>query len=396
MPNFEKKLRAKGVRLPRRSLLSCLLLAACSKAIEPPNAPFQMAILGDSLSTGAASHPALAMDAKQLWDVFQERIDVQARDASGAQLPAPQRLWPSMREFFGGADWVYRNLMQAVSRRFLDTEEYSWGYQVARAHLPGDASAQAQAVAIAAEDGAKTEAIPLQLERVLEASGGRLPPKVFVFFTGNDLCGMIFSQVTSEADYRRDLRTGLASMLRAEPAPGGTDIYVLGYLSVLQLVHGESILAKPVRAYGEATTCGELRAGGFRPKDPNYQPDLPEEAKWFGVFMPPNPAAYCSTLFSPPGKGSDELVGSLANRIRAYREIQRQVVDEFSGKPSTPNAVPTVVAPAGMRLHYLSETAELSFVAEDIADDCFHLSQAGQAKVAQAVVSYLNRVDMPR
>lgn len=380
-----------------RAVFGVLVMSvmACQQGAEPPPAPFQIAVLGDSLSTGAATHPALQMDAKQLWEVFRSTVDVSALDPAGRELPPPQRLWPSRREFFGGADWVHRNMLQAISRRFLDTEEYSWAYTVAQSLVPGDAVSQAQGLAIAAEDGAKTEALPYQLERVLEASGGRLPSKVFVFFTGNDLCGMALSQVTSESDYRRALRTGLTAVLRAKPAPGGSDVYVVGYLSVLQLLHGESILAKAVPAYGQTMTCRELREHGFRPKNPDYDPALPEDARWFGLIMPPNPAGYCATLFTPANRGSDELIGALANRIRAYREIQQQVVAELSGKDQA-KVPPTAVAPADIRLHYLGATAELSFEADDIAGDCFHLSRLGQAKVAQAVISSLNRVDMPR
>jgi hypothetical protein len=374
--------------------------AACQPSSEPPPAPFRLAVLGDSISTGAATHPALAMDAKRLWGVFTGSAEARPVDAELGELPPPGRLWPSVREFFGGADWVHRNTMQLVARRFLDTEEYSWGYAVARALLPGTLAERAGGLAIAAENGAKTEAMPFQLERVLEASGGRLPEKLFVFYTGNDLCGMAMSQVTSEADYRRALRAGLAAVTRAPAAPGGSDVYVMAYLSVLQLLHGESILAKEVEANGEKTTCREMRERGFQPKDPAYDPGLPEEARWFGLVMPPNPAGYCATLFGPPSRGGDELVGALANRIRAYRGIQQEVVADLSGKQA-PHAGEAPAAPplppsSAVRFHYVAETAELSFAADDIAGDCFHLARPGQEKVAQAVLSYLNRVDTQR
>lgn len=393
--------------LSSRTLVHALALAlvtsgtaACQPAGEPPQAPFRLAVLGDSISTGAATHPALAMDARRLWGVFSGATEARPVDAERGELPPPGRLWPSVREFFGGADWVHRNTMQLVARRFLDTEEYSWGYAVAQALLPGTPAERASGLAIAAENGARTEAMPFQLERVLEASGGRLPEKLFIFYTGNDLCGLAMSQVTSEADYRRALRAGLAAISRAPAAAGGTDVYVMAYLSVLQLLHGESILAKEVEANGEKTTCREMRERGFQPKDPAYDPGLPEEARWFGLLMPPNPAGYCATLFGPPSRDGDELVSALANRIRAYRAVQQQVVADASGKPAAraaeAPAAPPLPQSSAVRFHYVAETADLTFDADDIAGDCFHLARPGQEKVAKAVLSYLNRVDTPR
>lgn len=363
-------------------------LGACVPSSEPPEAPFRIAVLGDSLSTGAATHPALQMDAKRLWEVFQGKIDVRAQDTE-LELPPPQRLWPARREFFGGADWVHRHLMQLVSRRFLDTEEYTWAYALARATLPGSVDEQARQLVIAAEDGAKTEALPMQLERVLQASGGRLPEKLFVFYTGNDLCGLALSQTTSESEYRRALRAGIQAILRAPAAKAGSQVYILGHLGVTQLAYEPDILAKPVYAYGEMSSCRALRERGFEPPGPNYDPGLPEDARWFAMLMPPNPAAYCPTLFGAATPEQERSLQAIANRIRAFREIQAQVVADLSANPMA-------AAPSPVRLHYVADTANLQFAADDIAEDCFHLSRQGQQKLATAVLSYLNRVDSPR
>lgn len=372
------------------SLGALMPMVACVPNSELPEAPFRIAVLGDSLSTGAATHPALQMDAKRLWEIFQGQVDVQAGDTDRALLPAPLRLWPARREFFGGADWVYRHASQVIARRFLDTEEYSWGYALARSLIPGSASDQAGQVAIAAENGAKTEMLPMQLERVLEASGGRLPEKLFVFFTGNDLCGLTLAHTTNEAEFRRNLRTGLLAILRAPAAKQGTDVYILGHLGVTQLVYEPGILAKTIYAYGEMTSCRALRDRGFEPPTPAYDPGLPEEARWFAMLMPPNPAAYCPTLFGPTTPEQERTVQAIANRIRGYREVQAGVVAELNTRTTAQPGSSTT------RLHYIEDTAQLQFSADDIAGDCFHLSQQGQQKVAGAVLSYLNRVDSQR
>lgn len=334
-----------------------------------------MAVFGDSLSTGAATHPALTFDAPDLWKVFSGETDV----ATGK--PPPRRLWPAPTEFLGGADWAFRNMMQGLSRHYLDSEEYSWGYQLAET-----LGVPAGDLIVAGEDGARTQDLTRHADRLRTALGAKLPEKVFVFYTGNDLCGPTAAFTTSAEDYREGLRRGLLRLTGgAEAAPGGTDVYLPGFLSVLQIVDGDAILAKTVKAFGKETTCRELRKAAFRPTDARYDPGLPPEAWYFSMFMPPNPAAYCQTLFGEAGaagvdaKQREETVGALANRIRDYRDAQRSVVKELGPE----------LEKAGVRLRYVAATEGLLFAGDDIAGDCFHLSRAGQAKVAGAIAQGL-------
>ncbi len=351
----------------------------------------QMAVLGDSISTGAATHPALTFDSLALWKVFNgetavtprlEDLPAEMRSTMPSPLRPPVRLWPTAREFFGGPDWGYRNLLQTLSKVYLDTEEYSWSYMVAAGlGLPPER------LLIAAEDGARAEAMTRQMDRVLEATAGVLPSDILVLYTGNDLCGATLDHVTSVDDYENGLAKGFDYLLRnGQVGPGGSDVYLLSFLSILQLLHAEDILAKRVHAFGGEETCRELRAANYRPKDPKYDPHLPEDAWFFGPFMPPNPSAFCPTLFGADADNKDAEIGILANRIRLFRERQEKVVEKYN----------RIAAKAGadgqaVRFHLVQATAELNFQGEDIAEDCFHLSVAGQAKVARAVLAELKR-----
>jgi hypothetical protein len=350
-----------------------------------------VAVLGDSLATGAATHPAMAFDAKVLWDIFDGRLGTSPKleDLPGDgpwsrsdPLEEPQRLWPSVREYFGGPDWVFRNMMQTIARSYLDTEEYSWGYLVARGlEVPS------KNLLIAAENGARMEAMPRQIDRVLDKMAGGLPDRILMMFTGNDLCGPTVDQTTSAEDYEAAIRNGFAYLLRnGKPASQGTDVYLLSHLGILQLLYEESIVAKPVRAFGTTLTCGALRQQGYAPKDPTtYDPGLPRDAWWFPMFMPPNPAAYCPTLFGYQGRAEtrEELTNTLANRIRAYREGEARVIAEMSTKAQKDGVA--------VRFHHIKETADLRFVGDDIAQDCFHLSPGGQGKVASAVLKEMGK-----
>lgn len=341
------------------------------------------AILGDSLATGAATHPALAFDGKALWEVFSGATPVRPTRLDLPQdlgflladpLSPPRRLWPTTREFFGGPDWVYRNALQTVSRAYLDTEEYSWGYLTARG-----LGVAPDRILVAAENGARVEVMPRHVDRVLEANGGVLPDVVLVLYTGNDLCGLTLDQVTPADEFEAGLSNGFSYLVRnGLTGERGTDVYLLSYLGILQLLHDQAILGKSVRAFGGEMSCKELRESGYRPRDPAYDPKLPPEAWYFGVVMPPNPAAFCPTLFGGGGDDREETVSVLANRIREYREREVRVVEAARREAAS--------SQANIRFHHIGATADLVFGAADIAEDCFHLSPSGQAKVARAVL----------
>jgi hypothetical protein len=366
------------------SLVVGLFLSPLAEGKSGASRIYDVAILGDSLSTGAGSHPALEFDSQSLWKVFTNETsiapqisDIPEPERFGLEddFSPPVRLWPSRREFRGGFDWVFRNLMSALSQRYLNTEEYSWGYLVGRA-----LGVPSSKILIAAQDGARTMAIPRQIDRVLSATGGVYPAKIFLFFTGNDLCGPTLSMVTRKDDYGEQLKSGLEYLYRnGRPAAGGTEIHLVGFLGILQLLHADTILDQPVRAFGEMTTCRELRKKNYTPEEPKLNPDLPPEAWYFSMVMPPNPSAYCPTLFGRGIGGSKENIGDLANRIRDFREIQKNMPKQFADRGDS-----------GFRLHYVETTTKLVFSGKDVAGDCFHLNAHGQSRVAATVLSGLS------
>jgi lysophospholipase L1-like esterase len=355
------------IRTRTLALIYWLLLVAASGSTS---ALSQVAILGDSLATGAGTHPDLRFSAKNLVDVFSQRMRLKTETTT-----KPKRLWPSTREFRGGVDWMAKNFIHGLSKVFLDTEEYSWGFVMARKAFPR------LPLLIAAEDGARIRQGIRQLDRVLELTSGKPPEHVFVFFTGNDLCAPHRSLLTSSEDFAEQLSKILSYYTNLEDS-GPKNIYVLGFLGVAQILVSKDILDKEIEAFGEATTCRKLREQGFTPKVPEV---LPEDAQGLGMFLPPNPASYCPTLFPNYEDGSsqkdrDESTSQIANRVREYRAVSRQVVERWQEEQAeTPH----------LGFHYVDGTESVIFAAEDIAQDCFHLSRAGQAKVAAAILDSL-------
>ena len=57
-------------RMTAPILLLLLAFPEASRAEDRPQEPPMIAVLGDSLATGAATHPSLTFDAQDLWRVF--------------------------------------------------------------------------------------------------------------------------------------------------------------------------------------------------------------------------------------------------------------------------------------------------------------------------------------
>lgn len=359
-----------------------IIIALCLW-FESAHADPKVAILGDSVSTGAGSHPNHIYDTKALWDVFQGDVstypsgeDIEKFTSFNHldSLGAPIYAWPSEREFNSGLEWAFRHFMQFVGQNFLNRGEYSWGYLAARTM-----GYEARQIIIGADNGSKISDIPRQWDRVLVTNNHKAPEKVFLLFTGNDLCGPTEEQLTTKTDFGKHLETGIRYIERNRGADASQniEIYVVSFLSVLQLLHTEAILDKPIMAFGEKTSCREIREKHYLPPT-NYDPGLPETAYLFQLLMPPNPAGVCPILFGRVRGGeSTALIGDLANRIRGYREEQKAIVEKLAEQF------------AGVKLRYLEQTSEVIFAKEDIANDCFHLSLSGQGRIAEAVLKEL-------
>ncbi len=352
-----------------------------------------IAFIGDSISTGAASHPQLTLSRKKLWEVFLGPDTLSPKAADLPQdlpwkyadpLAKPRATWPTWRELFHGVQYTFLVFVNGISQTFLNTEEYSWGYQLGQGL--GIKSSQ---IYIAAENGAKIGSLNRQIDRLLVARQGLLPHKVFILFTGNDICGPTLPMMTPADDFAAYLDKGLRYLSRFPLPPGGTDVYVVAYLNVTQIVTNPSILEKSVLAFGDQTTCGTLHKQYFTPtedqlKSSKDQLETTGEtgfAPWFpwlfSSVMPPSPAGMCPNLFA---NVSPETLSTVANRIRAFRQKSEEVVQ---------NLQKTAPQPSDIRFHWLARSESVRFDGDDIAGDCFHLSPKGQGKLAVEVAKSL-------
>lgn len=345
-----------------------------------------IAFLGDSITTGAVSHEALSFSKSKLWNVFRGRTSVKPslvryKTEVGDDIPSfdtPIRLNPTTSEFFGPTSWVGLHLLNTWSQVYIDTEEYSWAYILSRRlGYPADK------MLFAAQDGAKMAAGVRQAQRVLNYTGDVVPDKIFIFFTGNDLCGPGIDFMTPIEDFSQQLDNTVRLFLANGTIIGdqGVDIYVVGGLGVIQLIQSDAVLGKYVSAREKVMTCKELLADStskeMNSKEKEYITKNPDSSLFFTMF-PSSPAPWCPTLFSKNIGATDDQPQRLANRIRSYRKAASDTVANLSKTIKDSHQ-------SNVRLHFLNSGRLLTFAADDIAEDCFHLSLQGQAKVANSL-----------
>lgn len=347
-----------------------------------------LGILGDSSSTAAATHPNLSFDAKVLWDAFNGTLDLSIKKSlvppdfqsvvEDSPVP-PVRLGPSGRENDGNSGWIWHHVMQKISAETLEAHSLSYGYLVGR-RLGVDP----RNILIAGENGATTRQAWVQASRLIHARDRDLPSHIIMLYTGNDLCGHTYDEMTEAKEYGTQLLKGMKYLvLNGHSSAQGTKIFVPAFLPVTTLLHEPSILEKKILLHGEQVSCREARERLFAAKTPPTRPSDSSKDRAFDAFaavMPPSPVLYCPTLFSQAAEDATRQ-SMLANRIRAYREIQKQIVDEFNNWRGKNFPAKSFEA------YYIDATASLKFEGDDVAGDCFHLSPKGQGKIANAVLA---------
>lgn len=358
-----------------KSLNSLLTLLVWSSPVAHANT---IAFIGDSISTGAVAHPDLVYDASRLLEIFRGTsvpdasrfADLFAEMDLPPNFEKPVRLWPTLREFNSSVEWLGINLIVGFSTSYLDFEYLSWGSFVGKKlGYPTDR------ILIAAQDGAKMKDGVYQVDRILTHLKGNLPEKIFIFFTGNDLCGPTMQFVTAVDDYKNFLASTLDFITKGTPASGGTEVYILSQLGILQISGSSKILNKKVQAHGKIMTCREVANYNGQFKVDETLAQRSPETMLFNL-LPPSSASMCPTVFGKnfDDDGNDQRV-RIASRIAGYRDsgydLTKKFADNWKGK--------------GINFIFLDSPAELVFNEELIAEDCFHLSAAGQAKLAQNV-----------
>jgi lysophospholipase L1-like esterase len=328
-------------------------------------------IFGDSVASGAASHPAIEYSGDVLWEVLNGEVDVTAKAGdvpflNGLELERPRIIYLSESEIANHPlESTTTLLTQSISSIFLNTEEYSWGYQVGR-----KLGAPGSKIFFASTNGAQSADFLKQVQRFLTVSAGQLPKYIFVMFTGNDLCSIYGMGMTNADLYYSNIEAGLNLITEMPPHPEGTNIVLAGILPVTQVYQSQSILDHKVKAHGKEVTCRELRESKFlRPE--GVQPKYAVTALFSQIF-PPNPSLMCPSLFAED-KVMKSQISDVATTAGLYRDALDRLANAYRKKVS------------GFNVSYLKDLSSIKLEGKDIAQDCFHLSIEGQSKVAEKI-----------
>lgn len=337
-------------------------------------------IVGDSISTGGASHPALAFDLDRISAVFTGAQKLEADQATLDFLsaegvttpPNAKRLDLSPREYVHPLVWMFNSFVTSMSSQYLDTLDFAWGSLLGR--LRGH-----DEVFVAARDGEKSLLARQQMDRILDGVKGEALDHLFVFYTGNDLCGAVPEYMTSPSEYSNSIEEAVRYyILNAKPKSNGdiTHVWLVSPLNVSQLVTSKVIQNKRVFAYGKERSCKELQSDQF---DKNLMGTPSPDDKNIGLrpilaqIFQGGPYGLCPTLFAYHQGNSLEALQPLSDALAGYRKELQELSKRLNE-----------VSPL-FRVQNISSAAPIEFAAEDIANDCFHLSLKGQMRVAKAI-----------
>ncbi len=364
----------------KRSILFGLM--SCASALQGQNSPV-IGVAGDSLSTGAVVHPGLSFDADLIWNRLRGG-ELQSALLDPAWVSAStgheiKRLVPLVEEFRGASDWVGRNFLHTVMSRYFDFPNLSY-----LAFLGGSADQESIRILNAAQDGARIASLRAQIMRIYVANNRQLPPQMIIFYTGNDVCGPTLGSMSTAEDYGDHLRSGLELIARLNTAK--TRVLILSHLSIQQIVQSPAILAKEVPAHSKVMTCGELQkqraiAWSSTSKDLGY--DVTQLLSL--VSFPSTPQMFCPNLFGAniDFAGKDQIF-TLTGRMRTYRQQAQKIAAEMQRQQKTDGA-------SRVEYIFVPETEAIRFEAEDIANDCFHLSPTGHLKISAAINPILSQ-----
>lgn len=364
----------------------------------------KIAILGDSIALGAATHPSLSLDPEVLTRIMKGEVSLAPGNdprlekyLDSKSLGPPRLLWSGIRDYWNSGERVFGHLLESFTKTYFSTSEYSWSYLVGR-----KLNFDSKNILIGAEYGAKVERLSRQFDRVLDANNSQSPSKVFIFFTGNDLCSGSMNLITSSDDFGQSLSKGVVYFLRNAKIPeSGTKIYIPYFLPITQLLDKESILSHNVGTSKKSLNCRDLRKNGYK----SQSAETSVENFYLNLFLPPNFAEKCPTLFAHDALAagqtsffanfdaskkqkeiktlSREYRSSIATLIRNYRSQTDHAVAKINLWIKENKLEKKV------HVHALSRTAEIDFEGKDLAPDCFHLGLNGQMKIADAILGEL-------
>lgn len=343
---------------------------------------FWMAVVGDSSTTGAVASPSFRATWERVGQLLGNFADglkpdpkMEARygdfvDPARFNIENPPR--PLTRVMFAPAEYQAAekknelHLLEFGSRgsQAVDTEEYAFPYLMGRSFdIP------APQIVLTAQDGKKISELGNQFDRILVTGAKTLPPVVLISFVANDLCHP--DNFTKPPEhfantYRAALARQLDHVLTLPANPHGTKLIFVSPLKVSEILTNPQLLDQPVKfENGEGVTCRQIHDGSGVHGD---------AAKKLQSML----IGACRGVLKQ-GEDPERQRRRLVDLQDSQFEILQFAVDGFnqSGRDKNFSAV------------LATSTRNLEMRAGDVANDCFHPSVQGHARIAEALLREL-------
>lgn len=335
-------------------------------------------VLGDSLSTGIFTSPRFSLD---YGNIISQAVKGEKANPTGIISPTkdqPVRIRKPSEEIHQlgkGDDLAAEALMKVI-----EWPELSWGNIVG-----GTMETPPAHVVIAARNGAQTDRAADEVGSWIgdtkEGKKPRLPAEAYFFFSGDDLCRERDAQdtMTPPDKYVAGIRDGVHKLAQGgEVNPAGTTVYLVSHLDILQQVTNPDILANK-RIHISDPSDHEISCLDFAKKYQNGQSSArPEDKVKLFTY---NPMNICYNMLAhatglDPAQAKVPLP-TLQATIDGYRSGLAALATELQADPS--------VSGANIQVKLITTTNDLKMVPDDLANDCFHLSEQGQDKLAKAI-----------
>jgi hypothetical protein len=357
-----------------------LLVPLLSQAGEVP--AVQMAVIGDSTVTGAASNRHLKPYIDNLAGFFLDiplkhpEAIARVRDSSALKqfnledpIKPPRRITYSQREYDEAQQEGYSALFGLKGgselSRALDMPEHSFAYLLGRKlNIPADQ------ILFVAQDGKKVNTITEQLERVMDGQS-HLPPFILISYGLNDIChpNDVASVVADfKVRFKRTVLEQLTKLSSLPAAANGTTVFISAPLDATNLMNNDELMSQKIPFEGATRFGGEVTCKELRDKSWARQtaPGLIVRDMFIGE---------CKGLRSDV---SDPL--ARVNKVRELQTAQMEAWEEVIADLRSQNS--------SFRWIFATSIRDMKFESGDLANDCFHPSVRAHAKIANQFLSH--------
>lgn len=325
-----------------------------NKPTFPRKSPSQqwMAIIGDSSVTGAVANPKVEAD----W--------VSLISHSTSEMLSPfneQRVFYATHEM--NEHFLAKLNFEALVSNTFDAGERSFAFLFGQS-----LGLKKEEIIIAAQNGAKIQALTKQFRRALEVGDGKLPPLALVSFVANDFCDPGFLESSENEflkSYQEDLRKALDEIRQMPPNPNGTSVLFVEPLNVANLFENEDLRHQIVPFNGDHVSCQEQRV----------RKGSDDFSSWILKELLINE---CATVLDP------NLKEKSMERIKSFQVKQSHIlateIKRFNQMSRNINAF------------YLDHLNKIPFQSGDLANDCFHPSEKGHRRIAEWLVKMAREI----